>query len=411
MSTAELRSWLHAPDVRKFPYSAVVREFHSVGKHFVPTDLLELLDEVRAMLPDLPGPWPQVHTLASFLSTALDKPDKRYDYPTYLALSLLQLPDIDDPIEQVPFARTRCDRLIAQLVADALAFELSAVDGRSTLLPQMRPATATVGKRYRHGLRVIWPALGRMSLDGALTAVDPPDVVRQACAAIYADMSLAERRALELSILPVYTIHDEYLFLRVLQAFEATFALLVVQLRGVLAALPEGEVGRAVHFLGNSESVLRESAPLFSLLATMQVDSFRTFRQFTEGASAIQSRNYKLIESLCRVPDSDRVDSPAYYSVPDVRTRVLAGHPTLDEAYRQMCESDVVTQEDRDRLGEAMKTFASALLRWRQTHYRLAVRMLGEAPGTGYTEGTPYLKAVRTIPVFHAVDSEITEAP
>jgi len=51
-----------------------------------------------------------------------------------------------------------------------------------------------------------------------------------------------------------------------------------------------------------------------------------------------------------------------------------------------------------------MTGFARALMRWRNTHYRLAVRMLGEASGTGYTEGTPYLKAVRTIPVFHAVD-------
>jgi tryptophan 2,3-dioxygenase len=51
-----------------------------------------------------------------------------------------------------------------------------------------------------------------------------------------------------------------------------------------------------------------------------------------------------------------------------------------------------------------MHELADTLLRWRQTHYRLAVRMLGERPGTGYTEGTPYLKAVRSIPVFRATD-------
>jgi tryptophan 2,3-dioxygenase len=47
-----------------------------------------------------------------------------------------------------------------------------------------------------------------------------------------------------------------------------------------------------------------------------------------------------------------------------------------------------------------MARFADTLLRWRETHYRLAVRMLGERPGTGYTEGTPYLRSVRKIPVF-----------
>jgi hypothetical protein len=47
-----------------------------------------------------------------------------------------------------------------------------------------------------------------------------------------------------------------------------------------------------------------------------------------------------------------------------------------------------------------MGRFAATLLRWRRTHYGIAVRMLGERTGTGYTEGSPYLKAVQTIPVF-----------
>ncbi|TWP48813.1 tryptophan 2,3-dioxygenase [Lentzea tibetensis] len=411
MSTAELRSWLRAPAVKSFPYGAVVREYHSAGKHFVSPELLEMLSGVRDMLPELSGPWPNVQTLASFLTTALDKPDKRYDYPSYLALALLQLPGPDDPVEQAPFARTRCDRLTAQLVADALAFEVSALDGRTTLLPQLRPAEVHVGKRFRHGLRVIRPALARMALDTGLTATEPGDLARQACAAVHDDMSYAERRALELSILPVYTMHDEYLFLRVLQTFETTFSLLATQIRGAIAAIGDGEIERAVHFVNSSETALRESAPLFSMLATMQIESFRTFRDFTEGASAIQSRNYKLVESLCRTPDTSRVDSPAYRSVPDVRERVLGSQPTLDEAYRELCASDVIAEDALKPLSEAMSAFARALLRWRQTHYRLAVRMLGEATGTGYTEGTPYLAAVRDIPVFHAVDTETTGAP
>jgi tryptophan 2,3-dioxygenase len=99
------------------------------------------------------------------------------------------------------------------------------------------------------------------------------------------------------------------------------------------------------------------------------------------------------------------------------RSRVLGDQPTLDEAYRRMCESDVVAEDARKPLAEAMTSFARAMLRWRRTHYRLAVRMLGDGPGTVYTEGTPYLRAVRDIPVFHAVeadekvDNETTGAP
>ncbi|WP_252942208.1 hypothetical protein, partial [Streptomyces sp. EL9] len=46
------------------------------------------------------GPWPEIRALASFLDTALDKPDGRYDYPTYLALPVL-VPVDPQPLEDV----------------------------------------------------------------------------------------------------------------------------------------------------------------------------------------------------------------------------------------------------------------------------------------------------------------------
>jgi tryptophan 2,3-dioxygenase len=43
--------------------------------------------------------------------------------------------------------------------------------------------------------------------------------------------------------------------------------------------------------------------------------------------------------------------------------------------------------------------------RWRQAHYSIAVRMLGDQkPGTGATEGTAYLRSVREIPIFRSVE-------
>ena len=58
-----------------------------------------------------------------------------------------------------------------------------------------------------------------------------------------------------------------------------------------------------------------------------------------------------------------------------------------------------------------MQRFETALLKWRQTHYRLAVRMLGQRRGTGYTEGVPYLQKTRTIPVFTATASRSSGRP
>ncbi|WP_069172166.1 tryptophan 2,3-dioxygenase [Streptomyces griseus] len=410
MATAELASWVQEADPGRFPYDAVVREYQRVGKHFVSKELLDRLTAVRDRLPMMHGPWPEVRALASFLDTALDKPDGRYDYPTYLALSMLELPGLDEPVATAPFARSRCDRLSVQLIADALDFELAALDGLSMRLSELRPSRDLAVKRCKHGLRAVLPALTRMSLARGVTSEDHVDRARQMRSLVRADMAIAERRAMDLSILPVYVSHDEYMFLRVLQTFETTFVLLTMHLRAAIDALSGRRADEAVHFLNGAEDSLRESAPLFSMLATMQIESFRTFREFTEGASAIQSRGYKLVEALCRTPDRERAESPAFHSVPEIHARLAGGHPNLDDTYREVRDSGDLGPAECARVGAAMSTFASALHRWRGTHYRLAVRMLGEATGTGYTEGTPYLAAVRDIPVFHQVSPADNEA-
>ena len=211
---------------------------------------------------------------------------------------------------------------------------------------------------------------------------------------------------LQLTMLPVSLIHDEYQFIRVLQSFEATFALVAVQLGAAVRALTDGGLDLAPPHIVAAETALREAAPLFSLVATMQVEAFQTFREFTDGASAIQSRNYKIVESLCRQPDPSRLDSIAYLSVPEVRQRVLDGQVTLDSAFETARADGRLGPANVDDLEQAMGRFAATLLRWCRTHYRLAVRMLGERTGTGYTEGPPYLKAAQAIPVFRSLAQE-----
>ncbi|WP_432958953.1 tryptophan 2,3-dioxygenase family protein [Micromonospora haikouensis] len=418
----ELTSWRAGPsDPGDFPYSAVLGEFQRVGKHFVEKELLALLDEIRTRVVAaadraVPGATGPARLLCDFLDVALDKWDGRYDYRSYLALPLLRLPcTADDPVagpedtpENTPEtdpagARRDSDRLLLRLVADALAFELAAAAGATALLPEQRPGPETVAKRLRLGVRAALPALSR--LDPARTVDDPEPAVAAATlhALAAADVTDDEERRLRLSMLPVYRSHDEYLFVRVLQAYECVFAGLADELRGTVAALTTGEPAAAADRLAYARDRLAAAGPLFSLLATMQPESFRTFREYTEGASAIQSRSYKLVESLCRTPEGSRLDSAAYRSVPEVREWVLAGHPSVDAAHRAAVRASRLAGADRDRVEREMRAFADAVLGWRRTHHRLAVRMLGARPGTGYTEGTPYLAAVRSTPVFTAV--------
>jgi len=379
-----------------------VDEYLRVGKHFVAMDLLDTLADIRSTIGDMRGSSASVGLLRRFLDTALDKRDGRYDYPSYLALSLLPLPALDDICFDVRAAERQYDRIFAQLIADLVRFELDAASGRTELLPRMRPDLATTTKRSRLGLMAARAAASRLGVlpepggDSLLEA-------EEFCSKLEATLSCAERETLRVTMLPVYVIHDEHMFIRVLQSFEATFAMLAVQLRDAIDALKTGRCERALARIQAAQSALHDAAPLFSLLGTMQVEAFRTFRMYTEGASAIQSRNYKLVESVCRQPDAERVDSIAYRSVPEVRERVLAGPPTLNDEFETARAAGRLNAEDATALELAMRQLAATLLQWRRTHYRLAVRMLGERSGTGYTQGTPYLESVQTIPVFPSI--------
>ena len=401
----KLAAWSSVPDATTFPYDALMAEYLSRGKHFVPGEILDALGDVRSGFQRIRGSRGEKKRLEDFLDTALDKHDGRYEYTTYLALGLLALPGEQDVPIDVASAELRHDRLFAQLIGDALRFELDALDHATGLLPEMRPDARTTQKRLKLGLNAIGPALRRLDLRVDASADDPASVARQACDAVAGGQSRSDRLRLQLSMLPVFVVHDEYLFIRVLQSFETAFAWVAVHLRASLPAFA-GRPAEVVRRLDRANGMLGEAARLFPLLATMQTESFRTFRVYTEGASAIQSRNYKTIESLCRMPDRSRLDSIAYHSVPEVRERLLAGQATLDDAFRSACESGLLASAQREALTAAMERFAKTLRQWRQTHYRLAVRLLGERPGTGYTEGTPYLKAVRTIPVFRHTGRE-----
>jgi tryptophan 2,3-dioxygenase len=402
-SAAAIANWLSSRNADDFPYDKVVTEFHRVGKHLVPTDLLEALAGVRAALPEVHGSVKSVRLLDRFLDAALAKWDGRYANPTYLGLNLLPLPAVDDDSHDVTAAERRYDRLFVQLIADASRFEIAAADGATEFLPQMRPDARTTAKRCRLALQIAGPAARRLGLSVGADVDDPIAGARRLWANLAADLSPAERRTLQLTMLPVSLIHDEYQFIRVLQSYEATFAVIAGQLQAAVRALGDGEADLARQCILVAGRALREAAPLWSLVATMRVEAFQTFREFTEGASAIQSRNYKLVESLCRRPDAARLDSAAYRSVPEVRRRMLAGQVTLVEAFQAARTAGRFSSGEVDELEQAMRQFAATLLRWRRTHYRIAVRFLGERTGTGYTEGAPYLKAAQAIPVFSSV--------
>ncbi|QBD77052.1 tryptophan 2,3-dioxygenase [Ktedonosporobacter rubrisoli] len=313
MIVEELIVWLNNPEPTRFPYDSVLAEYHRMGKHFVSDSLLKMLALSRKVLLDPSDSGGDTTLLREFLRCALDKWDGCYEYTTYLALRLLPTPTMDDTPGLVTLALKRRDWLVLQLVADEINFELAFSSGHCELLPEMRPSPSLTTKRCRLAVQIVKPALQRLGLVDESTPADPYLAACKLCVTVLPILSTQDRRMLQLSMLPVYTIHDEYLFIRVLQAFEVTFALLAIMLCAAIRALSEKDCKTAISHISLAESALHEAAPLFSLLATMQPEAFRTFRKFTEGASAIQSRNYKIVEALCSKPDAERLNSAAYF--------------------------------------------------------------------------------------------------
>lgn len=124
--------------------------------------------------------------------------------------------------------------------------------------------------------------------------------------------------------------HDEYFFVRALQAHEMVFTTLTEELGTATQALRRGDVATATARVRRGVAVFDRAAMLFRLVATMRPAAFHAFRQYTEGASAIQSEAYKRFELACGTPTAQRLCSEAFDNVPAVRAEA----PGLDNFSR-----------------------------------------------------------------------------
>ncbi|MGW7545627.1 tryptophan 2,3-dioxygenase [Streptomyces sp. NPDC054770] len=408
----ELGTWAVSGDPAVFPCAVVLDHLRSVGKHFLADELLDRLHTIRGSLPDRPGPdrpdrQDGSSFLREFLDVVLDKHDGRYDYPSYTALSLLSRTPQGDWHEA---SRAR-DETLLQLLADLIRFEQQALTDDPAAPHGMPPEPELVAKRTRLAVRVMEPAALRVLPPGAVDAAAVAAVPgRTPGGPLAAEVlrTAAPRQALRLSasVQPVYVLHDEYLFLRTLQSFETTFTFMSAALATAVRELDENRPEEAAALVDTVAGVLKESLPLFSLLATMRPEAFRVFREFTEGASAIQSAGYKTFESLCSTPSAARLSSAAYTSVPAVRERVVNGRATVQGTWHDLIAEHRLGATEEAALRAAADRLESVHQRWKQTHYRLAVRMIGERSGTGYTQGVPYLAAVLDNRLFPAPDRQ-----
>lgn len=363
----------------------ILSEFHKVGKHFVTQQKLQQLAVYRDELAhSSASDW-----ILSFLNVVLDKFDDTYSYRSYLALDLLHWQNYTEN------SADYIDWQLTIITMDLIRFELDALRNNGSWLYEMAPDQQLVNMRCRRLIKCMGKVYQRMNIQWENNEQDMIAICDTICSAVFLRLSDNEKLRLEYSMIPVYINHDEYIFLRILQAFETLFDWLASCLTEVIA-FAKSDLKQATELLFLSANRLNEMAALFPLLSTLRVDGFHRFRDYTEGSSAIQSRSYKKVESLCSRPDAERFNSIAYQSVPEVREAVLCNPETIDDVFNLIPQDSLY----KDDFHQAMESFGLGMKIWRQSHYGIAVKMLGASPGTGNTEGTAYLKEVRKIPVF-----------
>ena len=357
----------------------VTHEVRWVGKHFLRADRLERLAAIRDRYAGS-----DAH-LDAFLACILDKHDGHFWNRTYLSLPVLETFMADNDLLPSGVA--------ALLAADIIRYELCAAHRRTDVSPVGRPDPRTLRTRLRHSLRFMASHLGSPDeADGLLSAIarDPEADLPVLLLQLPAGPAPIAGAWLEVSVQPVSTVHDEYFFMRVLQAHEMSFAGMNWRMRDAVTAIRADELAPAITLLEQVVAFMDRNASLFRIVATMRPEAFHTFREFTDGASAIQSEQYKRFEGLCGLPPTDRLGSPAFESVPAVQAEVAEGQDTMTDAYLEARASGRHPTE-LATLAMLLRNLEDSHRRWKATHVTLASRMLGEARGSGHTSGVGYL--------------------
>jgi tryptophan 2,3-dioxygenase len=360
----------------------VTREVRWVGTHALDGGLLADLAAVRERYAGRDA------LLDAFLECVLAKHDGRYWNRTYLCLPLLELlvEGPDAPLEPVGLA--------ALLAADVVRYELCASHRGKAVSPLDRPDGRTLHTRVRQAARFKSANLGAAFAAELLAAVahDPEAGLPEVLAVLPIAPAPWAADWLEVTVQPVSTVHDEYFFIRALQCHEMLYAVAARRIGEAAVALDEGRDDDAATLVDQATAMVERGQSLFRMVATMRYEAFHSFREFTQGASAIQSEQYKRFEIRCWTPAPHRLASPAFDSVPSVRAELTEDRGTLMGAW---LDADRRRPGDPGlaRVAASMAALEAAHRRWKGTHLTVAMRMLGDARGSGDTSGVAYLSS------------------
>ncbi|MTD15668.1 hypothetical protein GIS00_17175 [Nakamurella sp. YIM 132087] len=334
-----------------FPYDEVLDHYRAVGRNQADVTICRSAEAGAAA-----SGWP----LAQWLPMTLDAGIGGYD--SYLGSALFEdLPGVEPAGSERTCAVT--DTLVVALLADLCRTEI-----RHWETAGDSPAR---GARVRAVVHALQAAAGfapaSRVLPEGISGSALPDLAatgRRAAAEVLVACPSSVRFAVDLSLLPTTTVHDEIMFVRTIQAFECVYRQVAGRLRAASGAAGRGEVGDAMAALQDATARLDATKALYRVVTTISKDAFAVIRGATDGRSAIQSRAYAEVEQLAAGPAA----------------------PLRDHTNTGICSA----AEDLGRAWVSMK----------RTHWGIALKVIGRVRGTGGTEGADYLEQKAVQPLF-----------
>ncbi|MER5733134.1 hypothetical protein ABT084_33190, partial [Streptomyces sp. NPDC002138] len=340
-------------DAARFPYRAVLGHYRAVGKNAVGAELLTAL---RAVAPAAPAA-PAARLLTDWLPQVVDGAQGDYDSylgtPVYASLARAG-------------AHARTELVITALLADLVAIEAATLAGA----PDGRART-------RAALRALTAATGLAAGCGTATAPqaaedDTAELVRACADAVAAARDTVPSdvlRAVELTLTPTTRSHDEQMFIRVIQIFEAVFAAVARSMADATEAVAAGHGGLARNLLADATRQVAGTSGVFRVLTTMPKDAFAVIRANTDGRSAVQSKAYRTVEQ------------------------------SAPELYRTLLRSPLVARELQPSMSELDDSWGAM----KRTHWGITMKVIGKVRGTGGTAGASYLREAAEARLFPAL--------
>lgn len=384
-----------------FPYAETTAHYQAVGRAQADRALVRRLASIPAARQDA--------FLSAWLPMTCDQ--EAGGYATYAGLSPhLLVAGAGREQEKDPWRggpddlSARLDEVTVAVVAELVRTEAAAA-GFTAPAPRVRARLrATTQLLTRAGelapARRPDPAV-TAELGAVLAKTRDPlaplsDAAERTAKAVQQQVFPEVARAAARSVLPVTRLHDEIMFIRSIQVFEALYEQIGLAVAEARDAVLDGRADRGADTLTAVTDRMTVLPALFRLLGTMPVEAFAVIRGFTSGRSAVQSLSYRRIEDAC----APRPPSTA----PGVAEPVWAG-PTMQEAYL-----GARGRPGADRLAAQLRRLDASWRGMKRSHWGITLRIIGDVPGTGGTSGASYLKTVSEKPLFPALAGKESRA-